>query len=170
MIVTLIALTGLATLGAITVSSVQGGITSATSEKAHAIAIYAAEAGAMSAMDYLAPVYTLANHFSYVTRLSNINPEVPPGLPGNEKLPGVAGNVFSPEMQAWYRVTVLNNPTDPNFDSAAAEAADQEDSDGRINLLSQGFGPDGATATLEVQLWFDEPNNRFVVLSWREVE
>ncbi|MBK7539212.1 MAG: hypothetical protein IPI49_28365, partial [Myxococcales bacterium] len=60
----MIALTGLATLGSITVASVQGGVSTASADRFHAIAQYAAESGASAAMSYLRANVTSANRFS----------------------------------------------------------------------------------------------------------
>lgn len=180
-VVALITLTGLAMLGAVTVASVQTGLTSANAERSSSIARYAAESGVWSALDYLrTTVYRPhPTNFSYVTRRANDTIEDLPGLPGNRVLPGAADNPFSADMKAWYDVEILNNVTDPKFDDAAAEAADQEDSDRQIVLRSSGHGPDGAMVTFEVELKFiddaDRANpvpadpNTFVILSWRDV-
>lgn len=176
MLVALIALTGLATLGAITVGSVQTGLTSANAERSATIARYAAESGVWAALDYLrTTVYAdEVIFFSFVTRPSNINPEDMPGLPGNRALPDSADNPFSPDMKAWYDVMILNNITDPKF--AVVAPADTEDSDGQVMLRSTGHGPDGAVITLEVDVKFIDPDGAapidpttFVILAWRDV-
>ena len=176
MLVALIALTGLATLGAITVGSVQTGLTSANAERSATIARYAAESGVWASLDYLrTTVYAdEVIFFSFVTRPSNVDPEDMPGLAGNRALPGSADNPFSPDMKAWYDVMILNNITDPKF--AVVAPADTEDSDGQVMLRSTGHGPDGAVITLEVDVKFIDPDGAapidpttFVILAWRDV-
>lgn len=180
-VVALIALTGLAMLGAVTVSSVQTGLTSANAERSAAIARYAAESGILAGMDYLrTTVYRPhPTNFSYVTRRANATIEDLPGMPGNREQPGATDNPFSADMKAWYDVRILNNVTDPKFDDAAAESLDQEDSDRQIVLRSVGYGPDGATITLEAELKLIDPAaptnptppdpNTFVILTWRDL-
>jgi len=53
LVLAMIVLTALGALGALTVVSVQGGIASASSDRFHAIAVYAAESGGAAAMDFL---------------------------------------------------------------------------------------------------------------------
>ncbi len=172
LIVAMIALTGLATLGALTISSVQGGITSTSSDSAHQIALYAAEAGVMVGMRYLnEPTYayqSIANGgegFGNIVRNKNGDPYELPGLPGNRVQPGQSGNIFSPGMKAWYDVHVKNNRTDPGYPNLT-----KYERDGRIVFTSIGYGPSGATATVEVEVEFDDPKNVFTILSWREIE
>lgn len=168
----LIALTGLGTLGVITVLSVSGGATAASADRSHAVAVYAAESGLMVGMRYLGlPTFDYddsasGRRFSYVVLPGANNPYDLPGLPGNRALPGSSQNLFSPSMKAWYDVKVKNNPTDPNVN----DTTDNEDSDGRIIFTSTGYGPSRATATLEAEVFYDESNERYVILSWREVE
>jgi Tfp pilus assembly protein PilX len=165
LLVVLIALTGLAALGSLTVVSVQSGLSTATSERAHDVALYAAESGAMVAMDYLREVVNqFASRSSAVISPDNSPLQVPPGMPGNEALPGQPDNVFSADMQAWYRVTILNNVTDPRFTQGA-----DPDGDGRLTIRSAGFGPDGATATVEVDVEGYGPGEQLNILAWREV-
>jgi hypothetical protein len=173
--VTLIALTGLGTLGVITLTTVQSGISASSTDRARATALLAAESGVMVGMNYLnEPTYSFVHPsvpggrgFSYVVLVGDNEYDLP-GLPGNRRLPGQPGNKFSPGMKAWYDVSVKNNQTDPNFNLSVP--ADYEDTDGRIVFLSTGHGPDHASVSLEVEVQFDDAQNRFAVLSWREVE
>jgi hypothetical protein len=176
LVIALIARTGLATLGALTISTVEGGISSGTAERSHNIALYAAESGVMVGMRYLdEPTYSFVSPlpptngagFSYVV-LPGDNPYDLPGLPGNRRPPGHSENIFSPDLKAWYDVSVINNKTDPRYDQTTP--ADQEDSDGRIVFISTGYGPNRATATLEVEVMYDDAANKYAILSWREVE
>ncbi len=175
-LVALIALTGLGTLGILTVSTVQGGLTSVTVDRGHAIALQAAESGVMVGMRYLSlPTYDYEpfpdRGFSYVVVQGNSNPLIDntydlPGLPGNRAQPGASGNVFSPSMKAWYDVSVLNNRTDPGY----LNGSDFEDTDGRIVFRATGYGPGRASARVEVEVKYLEPEERFVILSWREIQ
>jgi Tfp pilus assembly protein PilX len=151
MVVTLIALTGLGTLGTITMLSVEGGLSAATADRSHAIALLAAESGAAAGLDFLRRLsYSQYNWFSNNIRASNIGAETPPAIRGNERMPGQSGNVFSADMKAWYRVTIYNNETDPNF--ANSSTSDSIDSDGFVVLESIGYGPNRAVATIRVEV------------------
>jgi len=152
MVVTLIALTGLGTLGTITMLSVEGGLSAATADRSHAIALMAAESGAAAGLDFLRRLsFSQYNWFSNNIRVSNINAESPPAIRGNEKTPGQSGNVFSADMQAWYRVTIYNNETDKNF-ADTGSTSDSLDSDGFVILESVGYGPNRAVATIRVEV------------------
>jgi hypothetical protein len=169
MVVALIALTGLGTLGTITMLSVQGGFSTATSDRSHAIALYAAESGAMIGLSFLRDRYATApaRGFSDVTGASG-NWETPSSIPGNERTPGQSGNPFSVDMRAWYRVTIKNNLTDPRFDDVG-----DADGDKRVFIYATGYGPDRSTATVEVEIQgtgLTSATAKVAVLSWREVE
>jgi hypothetical protein len=152
MVVALIALTGLGTLGTITMLSVEGGLSAATADRSHAIALLAAESGAAAGLDFLRRLsFSQYNWFSNNIRANNIGAETPPSIRGNERLPGQSGNVFSPDMKAWYRVTIYNNETDPNFGDTGS-TSDSIDSDGFVILESVGYGPNRAVATIRVQV------------------
>lgn len=193
LVVALIALTGLATLGAMTISSVEGGISSGTAERFHHIALYAAESGCGAGLDFLREAsHSQYNWFSNSLRANNSGAETPPALRGNERLPGQSGNPFSANMSAWYRVTLYNNQTDRNFEGTYG-SPDSLDSDGRVFLLCEGHGPSNAVASIMVevqgvgsgpaqvlppppapqrQLLPAPPRDLddLVILSWREVE
>jgi hypothetical protein len=146
MVVTLIALTGLGTLGTITMLSVEGGMTAAAADRSHAIAVYAAESGIMAGLHSVTP-----------DAASGFTDLLLPGLTGNRVMPGGSGNAFSPSMQAWYDVELKASQSNPN---------------GRVIFVSTGYGPNRATATIEAEVFFffDGLVNRYVILSWREVE
>ncbi len=151
LLVVLIALTGLGTLAVVTLTSVQSGISVTTSDRSQATALLAAESGAHAGIDFLRDLsYSQYNWFSNNIRVNNINAETPSALRGNDQMPGQSGNIFSADMRAWYRVTIFNNETDPNFDGTNPGLP--RDSDGRVFLESVGFGPNRATATVIVEL------------------
>ena len=139
-----IALTGLVTLGSLTVLSVQGGMASTGQERFNSMALYAAESGAAVAMDYLRQNVDPAAKWSAFVSPSNASPPFPAGIYGNQKQPGDPSNLFSPGVSAWYEVSILNNRTDPNFANPSTN-----DSDARVIIRSTGHGPDGSTAQVE---------------------
>jgi len=143
MIVALIALTGLVTLGSLTVMSVQGGITAVSHDRHKSVALYAAESGAAAAMDYLRRnVKAGPIKFSEYVEPNNVSPQKPGGIVGNLAQPGTAGNLFSADMNAWYEVEILNNLDDPLL-------AVGDDSDERVIIRATGHGPNGAMAQVE---------------------
>ena len=79
-----IALTGLVTLGTLTVLSVQGGMASTGQERFNSMALYAAESGAAVAMDYLRQNVDPAAKWSAFVSPSNTTPPFPAGLYGNQ--------------------------------------------------------------------------------------
>lgn len=149
LLVALIALTGLLSLAAVTAMSVQGGLASSSTDRANAIALYAAESGAAAGMDYLRKNLVITGGVgswpSSFVSANNATPPVPADLPGNDKPPGDAANLLRPELGAWYTVELLNDRADPGY----AAGADQ---DGDLILRVTGHGPNGATAQIEVEV------------------
>ncbi|HTJ44570.1 MAG TPA: hypothetical protein VL463_20840 [Kofleriaceae bacterium] len=149
LLVALIALTGLISLAGITVLSVQGGIATSASDRFNAIALYSAESGAAAGMDFLRKNITISGGSrkfpSTFVSASNAAPPQLPDIPGNNKLPGDAANLFAPQLQAWYTVEILNNRNDPGY-------ATGTDLDGDLIIRSTGHGPDGATAQVEWEI------------------
>ena len=146
MIVALIALTGLVTLGSLTVLSVQGGIAAVGHDRHKSVALYAAESGAAAAMDFLRRnVKTVPIYFSELVEPDNISPQRPTGIVGNLALPGAAGNLFSTDMNAWYEVEILNNRDDPGY-------AIGDDTDERVIIRATGHAANGAMAQVEWQV------------------
>lgn len=142
MIVSLIALTGLAALGGLTVSTVQGNNAATATDRFHAIAMYAAESGGAAAMDFLRDSVNSSTRFTTMVSANNDAPMSPAAILGNGVQPGVTGNVFSPSLRAWYSVQLLNNREDPGY-------ATGSDEDAAIIIRATGYGPGGATAILE---------------------
>jgi hypothetical protein len=143
MLVALIALTGLITLGGLTVLSVQGGITAVGHDRNKSVALYIAESGAAAAGDYLRKnVRAGPTYFGDLVEPNNVSPQKPTAIVGNSALPGAAGNMFSADMNAWYEVEILNNVEDPGF-------AAGNDSDEIVIIRSTGHGPNGSVAQVE---------------------
>lgn len=142
MVLAMITLTGLVALGGVTVLSVKGGVAATGQERFNSVALYAAESGAAVGMDYLRMNIDPTTNWSAMISANNAAPPQLTALPGNSAPPGDANNLFSPNLQAWYEVTVLNNPDDTGF-------ALGSDTDRRVILRSVGHGPDGAIAIIE---------------------
>jgi hypothetical protein len=140
----MIVLAALGTLSALTVVTVQGGIATTGSDRFHAIAVYAAESGAAAAMDFLRTNINLTTGWKTYLSPSNASPKQP-NLPGNNQDIGTPGNVFSPDIQGWYSVQILNNRSDTGF-------ATGDDNDKRVVIHSTGYGPNGAVAVIEWEI------------------
>ena len=152
MVVALVALTGLVGLGSLAVLSVQGGIASTGHDRFQAIALYAAEGGAAVAVDHLRKNIRSDTKWSGFVTPSNTPPSRPETIPGNGVLPGEPGNLFGPDLQAWYEIEIRNNPDDLNFSAAA-----DNDRDSRITIVATGHGPNGAVAQVEVEIKSSDP-------------
>jgi hypothetical protein len=142
MVVAMIALTGLVTLGGITVLSIQSGITAVGQDRSKSVALYIAESGAAAAADFMRKNVNSTTKFSDFVNPSNTNPQKPSGIVGNGARPGEAGNLFSTDQNAWYEVEILNNLEDTGF-------AAGDDIDKTIIIRSTGHGPNGAVAQVE---------------------
>jgi hypothetical protein len=142
MVVAMIALTGLVTLGGITVLSIQSGITAVGQDRSKSVALYIAESGAAAAADFMRKNVNSTTKFSDFVNPSNTNPQKPSGIVGNGARPGEAGNLFSTDQNAWYEVEILNNLEDTGF-------AAGDDNDKTIIIRSTGHGPNGAVAQVE---------------------
>src|SRR5262245_31251497 len=145
MVLSMIVLTALATLSSLTVVTVQGGIATAGNDQFHAQALYAAESGGAAAMDFMRKNIDLTNGRQAYVTMSNSQPLKSPPIPGNNVLPGQPGNLFSPGMQLWYSVVILNNKTDSGFAAGL-------DNDKRVIVRSTGYGPNGAIAAIEWEI------------------
>jgi hypothetical protein len=147
MILSMIVLTGLATLSGLTVVSVQGGIATTGNDRFHTIAQYAAESGGAAAMDFMRKNYDHATYWSAFVEPYNVNNPTP-NVFGNGALPGTANNLFSPDMNAWFRVEIFNNRNDLGYSAGA-------DQDKRVVIRSTGYGPNGAIAIIEWEIQAD---------------
>lgn len=154
MVLSLIVLSALATLGSLTVVSVQSSLKASTNDRSQAVAMFAAESGGAMAIEYLRnnfvrdpAVGTAGAHWGAYVVANNVPPFSIPAaqLPSNGALPGTANNPFSPDQRAWYEIVILNNRDDGGFASG-------DDTDGRIIIRSTGHGPQGALAIVEWEI------------------
>jgi len=157
-------MSALATLGALTVVSVQSSLKTSTNDRSETIARYAAESGAAVAMDFLRNQLAVGAN-SYVSPSNN--PPLPvPGFPSNGALPGTPDNLFSPDQNAWYSVEILNNRSDPGFVAGT-------DMDQQVIIRSTGHGPQGSVAIIEWEVAKTIPSppppTPLILLGWRVV-
>jgi hypothetical protein len=157
-------MSALATLGSLTVVSVQSSLKTSTSDRAAAIAMYAAESGAAVAMDYLrslkVPPGPLASGF-WDPRLSPAPPgnPVPLPFPSNGALPGSPNYLLDPLLNASYSVVLFNNREAP-------PGGPLNDRDWRLIIRSTGSGPQGSVAILEWEVEMTDSSRPFVLLGF----
>jgi Tfp pilus assembly protein PilX len=149
LLLAMIVMSALGTLGSLTVVSVQGVLKSSTNDRSQAIAMYAAESGAAAAMVTLREHYLGAGGWSTYVHANNdpLTPLPTTDMPSNEAQPGTPQNLLSPDQNAWYSVTILNNVDDPRFHDGALQ-----DSDGQVIIRSTGHGPQGSLAIIEIEV------------------
>lgn len=145
MLVVMLSLTGLASVGAVSLMMANGSLKGAAHQRFQDVAMMAAESGVAAGMAYLRTEYDSDTRWSELVEPNNEDPQVPAALPGNQVQPGAVGNLFSSGVTAWYEVTVLNNAGDPGL-------AAGNDQDARVVLRSTGHGPDGAMVIVEVEV------------------
>lgn len=141
MIVAMLAMVALISLAGVTSLSVRSGLTSGGNERFSNMALYAAESGAVVAMEYLRQRVHSTDKWSSYVNPNNDPIESPIDLPGNDKRPGEVGNLFSPQSNLWYKVEILNNRDDPGFPAG--------NDDGRVIIRATGHGPGNTMAQVE---------------------
>lgn len=164
LLLALIVMSALATLGSLTVVSVQSSLKTSTNERSQAVAMYAAESGAAVAIDFLRT--QLANDWSAYLTVGNAQPRPLLPFPSNNALPGTQNNPFSADQNAWYAVEVLNNKNDPGFLPAS-----NSDTDKQLIIRSTGNGPQGSVAIVEWEVRWESkpPNEPMILLGWHVV-
>jgi Tfp pilus assembly protein PilX len=173
MVVMMIVLVGLSAIAGLTVISVQGSAAATTVQRFDSIALYAAESGALAAMEWLEVNYDDAGgtKFSQYVEQDNVSPQMPAGIPGNNRQPGTFGNLLSTDQRAWYQVRILNNLGDSGLSVVGGE-----DHDGVVLIDVTGYGPNGAMKRLEWEV-LRVPNaalsvagqRPIVLIGWREL-
>jgi hypothetical protein len=152
----MIVLSALATLGSLTIVSVQGSFKASTHDRSQTIAMLAAESGAAVAMEYLRTRHDAATHWSSFVNPDNNPPFVLSNLagqmPSNGALPLSPNNLFAPDQNASYSVVILNNRADPGLGSVIAPP--DKDTDGQIIIQATGRGPQGSLAIVEMEVRF----------------
>jgi Tfp pilus assembly protein PilX len=149
LLLALVVLSALATLGSLTVVSVQSSLKTSTNDRSQTVAMYAAESGAAAAMDYLRQHLSPVKAWSRYVHPNNNPIETlgAPDLPASGALPGTPDNLFSADQNAWFSVEILNNRNDPNFN-----AANDNDADAQVIIRSTGHGPQGSVAIIEWEI------------------
>lgn len=162
MLVALIVLSSLATLGTLTVISIQSSLKASTNDRASTIAMYAAESGAAMAIEHLRQVFDPTNGWSAEVNPSPFIAQPLTGLVANGKLPGDPNNPFSLDQNAWFEVQVRNNRNDPHAYGGAPV-----DDDGQVVIRVTGHGPQNSVAIVEWEIQrFSAPPGPPVVAPW----
>ena len=145
LLLALIVMSSLATLGTLTVVSVQSSLKASTNDRAGSIAMYAAESGIALAIEYLRTNWAAIGSWTPFVVANNAPPLVTLPFPSNGALPGSSDNPFTADQNAWFVVETKNNRTDPQL-------ANPGDSDDQIVLRSTGRGPQGSVAIVELEI------------------
>jgi hypothetical protein len=159
LLVAMIALVALISLGSLTIVTVRSALSGSTHDRFKAVALSAAEAGLAVGIDYARRNLQQTGLWSGLVNGYQALPHKPPHptLVGNAVKPGVPGNIFSPDTNAWYEVEFLNNrddgPVVPEGSGLIHEGyRDGNDTDGRIIIRSTGHGPNNASVRLELEI------------------
>jgi hypothetical protein len=152
LVLALIVMSALATLGSLTVVSMQSSIQLSTNDRAQAIALYAAESGAAVTMVALRNLFDPAPPNGWTTWSTYLTanntppfPPITPLVPSSGALPGTAHNLLDRDQNAWYEIQLLNNRDDPSFGTGDGT----NDTDGIVIIRSLGHGPLGSLAIVE---------------------
>jgi len=154
LLLALIVMSALATLGSLTVVSMQSSIQMSTNDRAQAIALYAAESGAAVAMDFLRKNFdpgigNISTSWGQFLKDGNTLPLVDMSafIPSSDARPGDVANrnLFSGDQNAWFHIDLLNNRDDAGFLSAQGN----NDTDAIVIIRSTGHGPQGNLAIVE---------------------
>jgi Tfp pilus assembly protein PilX len=140
----LIVMSALATLGSLTVVSVQSSLKASTNDRAGSIAMYAAESGIALAIEFLRTNWTAPGTWAAYIRPNN-TPTVTPAFPSNGASPEDSNNPFGADQNAWFLVETLNNRSDTGYVGGT-------DNDDQILLRATGHGPQGSVAIIECEI------------------
>jgi len=146
LLLALIVLSSLATLGSLTVVSVQSSLKASTNDRSQTIAMYAAESGGAMAMEFLRNNFhpTLGWSAYVVPNGGPFKLEPPNLLAGGAQQPSV-DNPFSPDQNAWFEIVLFNNRGDDQYGFGSGS----NDHDGQLIIRATGHGPQGSLAVIE---------------------
>ncbi|MEO7730685.1 MAG: hypothetical protein ABIY55_06915 [Kofleriaceae bacterium] len=150
LLLALIVMSSLATLGSLTVVSVQSSLKASTNDRSQTVAMYAAESGGAAAMQFLRTGTNFHQDFGWSAFvLPNGAPRelLNTELPSSGALPGDPNNLFSPDLNAHFVIEIINNRTDDHY--AQTAPANQNDHDGVVIIRATGHGPQNSVAIIE---------------------
>jgi len=159
LVVVLIVLSALLMAATITILKVDRGSKASSQARFQSVALFAAESGVSSGMEFLRANHHPTLHFGSLVSPSNTSIQSPVGIPGN-MLPALdPGSLFSGDVEMHYEVSLLNNRSDSGFVSGA-------DADSILTMRSAGYGPGTSMVVLEVTIDAGSPGP-LKILSWR---
>lgn len=161
LVVALVTLSTLLMAGALTVLKVRRGGQASAESRFQSVALFAAESGVSSAMDYLRSNVAPVTFFGAMVSPSNSAVVTPLAIPGNTLAPTDPNNLFTGALEMSFAVSVWNNPSDPGF-------ALGTDTDGIVSLRSIGRGPGNSMVVVEVEVDGRTPGP-LEVLDWRTI-
>lgn len=161
LVVALVTLSALLMTGALTVLKVRRGGQASAESRFQSVALFAAESGVSSAMDYLRANVAPVTFYGAMVSPSNSAVVTPLAIPGNTLAHTDPNNLFSGTLEMSYEVSVLNNPSDPGF-------ALGTDTDGIVSLRAIGRGPGTAMVVLEVEV-DGSSAGPLEILDWRTI-
>lgn len=157
----MVALVALAGLGGFTALSVQGGVQAQSAARFNSVALYAAESGAASTMEFLRNNIDPVSNWTAFVHQNNVGAVPEPLVPGSLVVPDALNKTENLHHDAslpqidqypgWFKVTILNNESDPGFGLTASPGVIL-DTDARLRLRVVGYGPNGASVTLEIDV------------------
>ncbi len=178
LLIALIVLSSLATLGSLTVVSVQSSLRASTNDRSQAIAMYAAESGGAAAMAFLREPARFDADGGWTAFVPSPPDEAKEltQLPSHNKPPGDLANELSPDQNAYFFIEIINNRSDPGYSAGT-------DQDGVVIIRSTGHGPQGSVAVIEWEVqrvalppnpvsprWTVPPESKGLqILSWHVV-
>tara|TARA_R110002096_G_scaffold171490_1_gene344357 strand:+ start:40722 stop:41174 length:453 start_codon:yes stop_codon:yes gene_type:complete len=148
--------------GTITIVKVQRGTRASSQARFQSIALFAAESGIASGMEFLRTNVDPIAYFGAFISPNNSSVQTPPGIAGNSMAYLDPGNVFSGDTEMSYEVSVLNNAEDPGF-------AVGDDTDAVVTLRSVGKGPGTSSVVLEVSVDASS-SGPLQIIRWRVIE
>lgn len=158
LLLALIVMSSLATLGSLTVVSVQSSLKASTNDRSGNIAMYAAESGGALAIEFMKGM--IAPGGTIYIKAGNATPLYAPTFASNGAQPGSPNNPFTADQNAWFSVVVLNNRNDAGFDAGT-------DQDEQIIIRSTGNGPQGSVAIIEWEI--RKHDSKIVLIGWHIV-
>jgi hypothetical protein len=144
LVLALIVMSALATLGSLTVVSVQSSLKASTNDRSQAIALYAAESGAAYTMDFLKANWNV-DWKTYFT-VANIPFTPDPRFPANQARPNPADIPFTRDQNSWFDIQIFNNRDDIGFN---INPPDNLDNDKQVIIRATGHGPQESVAVVE---------------------
>ncbi len=142
MIVAMVTLSGLLAVAALTLVKVKRGMNASSQSRFQSVALFAAESGISSGMEFLRANNATGNFNALLNT-------TPTGITGNLIEAGQVGSVFTGDVEMSYSVSIVNNRDDAGFNLDPSLDIDQ---DNTVILHVEGRGPGSSRVVLEVEV------------------